>query len=163
VSTTSTVTAPLSTAEKSPASSLTTKSSSTTEWPWPSSPSGRSRRRLPIAHLAAPVVVELRPPLPSNRPSASIATCSRAALTQPARPNLSDYFTAEAIADFQSSLAPLGDPLTFHQTSEQLRGGMTSVPSRSSTPASASPSPPTPTPTANWTVPDRSGGVAHSI
>jgi len=40
-------------------------------------------------------------------------------------PNLSDYFTAEALADFQSSLAPLGEPLSFHQTGESLRGGMT--------------------------------------
>ncbi len=40
-------------------------------------------------------------------------------------PNLSDYFTAEALADFQSSLAPLGEPLTFHQAREELRGGMT--------------------------------------
>ena len=40
-------------------------------------------------------------------------------------PNLSDYFTPEALADFQSSLAPLGEPLTFRQMSEQLRGGMT--------------------------------------
>lgn len=40
-------------------------------------------------------------------------------------PNLSDYFTAEALADFQSSLAPLGEPLTFRKTSEELRGGMT--------------------------------------
>ncbi len=40
-------------------------------------------------------------------------------------PNLSDYFTPEALADFRDSLAPLGEPLTFHQTSEQLRGGMT--------------------------------------
>jgi hypothetical protein len=40
-------------------------------------------------------------------------------------PNLSDYFTAEALADFQTSLAPLGEPLTFHQTREELRGGMT--------------------------------------
>jgi D-alanyl-D-alanine carboxypeptidase len=40
-------------------------------------------------------------------------------------PNLSDYFTPEALADFQSSLAPLGEPLTFHQTRETLRGGMT--------------------------------------
>src|ERR1700722_5910862 len=39
-------------------------------------------------------------------------------------PNLSDYFTPEAIADFQQSLAPLGEPLTFRQTSESLRGGM---------------------------------------
>jgi D-alanyl-D-alanine carboxypeptidase len=40
-------------------------------------------------------------------------------------PNLSDYFTPEALADFQSSLAPLGEPLSFHQAGEQLRGGMT--------------------------------------
>jgi D-alanyl-D-alanine carboxypeptidase len=40
-------------------------------------------------------------------------------------PNLSDYFTAEALADFQSSLTPLGEPLSFRQTGESLRGGMT--------------------------------------
>jgi CubicO group peptidase (beta-lactamase class C family) len=40
-------------------------------------------------------------------------------------PNLSDYFTAEALADFQESLAPLGEPLTFRQSREELRGGMT--------------------------------------
>jgi CubicO group peptidase (beta-lactamase class C family) len=40
-------------------------------------------------------------------------------------PNLSDYFTPEALADFQTSLAPLGEPLTFRQTSTELRGGMT--------------------------------------
>jgi CubicO group peptidase (beta-lactamase class C family) len=40
-------------------------------------------------------------------------------------PNLSDYFTAEAVADFQASLAPLGEPLSFKQVRETLRGGMT--------------------------------------
>ena len=40
-------------------------------------------------------------------------------------PNLSDYFTPQAISDFQSSLAPLGDPLSLRQTNEELRGGMT--------------------------------------
>src|SRR5580658_5323127 len=40
-------------------------------------------------------------------------------------PNLSDYFTPEALSDFESSLAPLGEPLSFHQGGEQLRGGMT--------------------------------------
>jgi D-alanyl-D-alanine carboxypeptidase len=40
-------------------------------------------------------------------------------------PNLSDYFTPQAIADFQSSLAPLGEPLSLSQSSEELRGGMT--------------------------------------
>jgi D-alanyl-D-alanine carboxypeptidase len=40
-------------------------------------------------------------------------------------PNLSDYFTPEALSDFQSSLAPLGEPLSFRQASTELRGGMT--------------------------------------
>jgi len=40
-------------------------------------------------------------------------------------PNLSDYFTPQAIADFQSSLVPLGEPLSIRQTHEELRGGMT--------------------------------------
>jgi len=40
-------------------------------------------------------------------------------------PNLSDYFSAQALADFKDSLGPLGEPLTFRQTGEMLRGGMT--------------------------------------
>ena len=40
-------------------------------------------------------------------------------------PNLNDYFDAQAVADFRDSLAPLGEPLTFRQVSESLRGGMT--------------------------------------
>ena len=40
-------------------------------------------------------------------------------------PNLNDYFDAQAVADFKSSLAPLGEPLTFRQVHEELRGGMT--------------------------------------
>ena len=40
-------------------------------------------------------------------------------------PNLNDYFTPQAIADFQSSLAPLGEPLSLRQTRQALRGGMT--------------------------------------
>jgi CubicO group peptidase (beta-lactamase class C family) len=40
-------------------------------------------------------------------------------------PNLSDYFTPQAVADFRSSLAPLGEPLSLRQTGEELRGGMT--------------------------------------
>ncbi len=39
--------------------------------------------------------------------------------------NLSDYFSAQIVADFQTSLAPLGEPLRFHQTHVELRGGMT--------------------------------------
>ena len=40
-------------------------------------------------------------------------------------PNLSDYFTAEAIDDFRISLAPLGEPVSIRQIGEELRGGMT--------------------------------------
>jgi CubicO group peptidase (beta-lactamase class C family) len=40
-------------------------------------------------------------------------------------PNLSDYFDAQTVADFKNSLGPLGEPLTFRQTGESLRGGMT--------------------------------------
>jgi hypothetical protein len=40
-------------------------------------------------------------------------------------PNLNDYFTEQTVADFRDSLAPLGEPLTFKQDHEALRGGMT--------------------------------------
>ena len=40
-------------------------------------------------------------------------------------PNLNAYFDAQTIADYQDSLGPLGEPLTFRQVHEALRGGMT--------------------------------------
>jgi D-alanyl-D-alanine carboxypeptidase len=40
-------------------------------------------------------------------------------------PNLNDYFDAQTLADFRDSLGPLGEPLSFSQTREALRGGMT--------------------------------------
>jgi D-alanyl-D-alanine carboxypeptidase len=40
-------------------------------------------------------------------------------------PNLNDYFSAQTVADFRDSLGPLGEPLTFKQAAEELRGGMT--------------------------------------
>jgi len=40
-------------------------------------------------------------------------------------PNLNDYFDAQTVADFHDSLAPLGEPISFTQTRERLRGGMT--------------------------------------
>jgi D-alanyl-D-alanine carboxypeptidase len=40
-------------------------------------------------------------------------------------PNLDGYFDAQTVADFKSSLGPLGEPLTFRQTDSSLRGGMT--------------------------------------
>ncbi len=38
--------------------------------------------------------------------------------------NANAYFTADALKDFQSSLAPLGKPAAFGQSSQSLRGGM---------------------------------------
>ncbi|MDR3792244.1 MAG: serine hydrolase [Terracidiphilus sp.] len=40
-------------------------------------------------------------------------------------PNLSDYFTPEALADYKASLAPLGEPASIRQTAKEDRGGMT--------------------------------------
>jgi CubicO group peptidase (beta-lactamase class C family) len=79
-----------------------------------------------IAHLAAPEVAGY-PLSDSEKQALSIfhdlqqGRIDRSLLA----PNLNDYFTAEAIADFQSSLAPLGDPISFRQSGEERRGGMT--------------------------------------
>jgi CubicO group peptidase (beta-lactamase class C family) len=79
-----------------------------------------------IARLAVPVVLGTPPTAPEQQAIGIYRGLQHGGIDRTLlAPNLSDYFTAEAIADFQSSLAPLGDPLTFHQTSEQLRGGMT--------------------------------------
>ena len=40
-------------------------------------------------------------------------------------PNLNDYFSEQTVKDFRDSLGPLGEPLTFKQAAEELRGGMT--------------------------------------
>jgi CubicO group peptidase (beta-lactamase class C family) len=80
-----------------------------------------------IAHLAAPTVLSA-----SYGPGSETQAISIYHSLQQGRidrtllaPNLSDYFTPEALADFQASLAPLGEPLSFYQTREELRGGMT--------------------------------------
>ena len=79
-----------------------------------------------IAELAAPLVAGY----PLNAPEQQALSIYRG-LQQGhidrslLAPNLSDYFTAEAIADFQSSLAPLGEPLSLRQTHSEERGGMT--------------------------------------
>jgi len=79
-----------------------------------------------IARLAAPVVAEY-PLSDAEKQAVAIfhdlqqGRIDRSLLA----PNLSDYFTAEALADIRASMAPLGEPLTFHQTSTEQRGGMT--------------------------------------
>jgi D-alanyl-D-alanine carboxypeptidase len=79
-----------------------------------------------IARLTAPAVAEFPLTAPEQQAldiyrGLQLGKIDRTMLA----PNLNDYFTAEAIADFQSSLAPLGEPLTFKQTGQALRGGMT--------------------------------------
>jgi D-alanyl-D-alanine carboxypeptidase len=80
-----------------------------------------------IARMAAPAVLGSESGTPSERQALAIyrdlqqGRIDRSLLA----PNLSDYFTQEALDDFRTSLAPLGEPLSFLETSEQLRGGMT--------------------------------------
>jgi CubicO group peptidase (beta-lactamase class C family) len=79
-----------------------------------------------ITKLALPVL-EGTPPTPAEQQAIDIfhglqqGRIDRSLLA----PNLSDYFTPEAVADFQASLAPLDEPLSFKQVRESLRGGMT--------------------------------------
>jgi D-alanyl-D-alanine carboxypeptidase len=79
-----------------------------------------------IVKLALPVVEDTAP-TPAEQQAVDIyrglqqGRIDRSLLA----PNLSDYFSPEALADFQSSLAPLGEPLSFKQMRESLRGGMT--------------------------------------
>jgi CubicO group peptidase (beta-lactamase class C family) len=79
-----------------------------------------------IAHLATPVVAEF-PPSDAEKQAIAIfhdlqkGHIDRSLLA----PNLSDYFTPEALTDYRESLAPLGEPLTFHQVTTEQRGGMT--------------------------------------
>jgi CubicO group peptidase (beta-lactamase class C family) len=87
-----------------------------------------------IASLAAPLVAGV-PAAPSEQPRLNSqeqqvleiyrglqqGRIDRALLA----PNLSGYFTPQALADFQSSLAPLGEPISLSQTRSELRGGMT--------------------------------------
>ncbi len=79
-----------------------------------------------IAHLAAPVVAGYPLTAPEQQALDIYYGLQQGRIDRSLlAPNLSDYFTPEALADFQSSLAPLGEPLTFKQVGDQLRGGMT--------------------------------------
>ncbi|MGP8175717.1 MAG: serine hydrolase domain-containing protein [Terracidiphilus sp.] len=79
-----------------------------------------------IARLAAPAVLNAPASAPEQQTLAIYHGLQQGRIDRTLlSPNLSDYFTPEALADFQSSLAPLGEPLSFHQTATELRGGMT--------------------------------------
>lgn len=80
-----------------------------------------------IARLAAPAVLGSDVGTPAERQALAIyrdlekGQIDRSLLA----PNLSDYFTPEALDDFRTSLGPLGEPLSLQQAGESLRGGMT--------------------------------------
>ena len=79
-----------------------------------------------IARLAAPAVAEFPLSAPEEQAVNLYRGLQQGKIDRSLlAPNLNDYFTTEAIADFQSSLGPLGEPLNFKQTDESLRGGMT--------------------------------------
>ncbi len=79
-----------------------------------------------IARLAAPAVAEFPLTAPEQQALDLYRGLQQGKIDRTLlAPNLNDYFTAEAIEDYQQSLAPLGEPLTFKQTRETLRGGMT--------------------------------------
>jgi CubicO group peptidase (beta-lactamase class C family) len=79
-----------------------------------------------IARLAAPAVLAAPATAPEQQAIAIYHGLQTGRIDRTLlAPNLSDYFTPEALADFQTSLAPLGEPLTFRQSSTELRGGMT--------------------------------------
>jgi CubicO group peptidase (beta-lactamase class C family) len=79
-----------------------------------------------IAHLAAPVVAGYPLTAPEQQALDIYHGLQQGRIDRSLlAPNLSDYFTPEALADFQSSLAPLGEPLACKQVGDQLRGGMT--------------------------------------
>jgi CubicO group peptidase (beta-lactamase class C family) len=79
-----------------------------------------------IARLAAPAVLNAPASAPEQQALAIYHGLQQGRIDRTLlAPNLSDYFTPEALADFESSLAPLGEPLTFHQAATELRGGMT--------------------------------------
>jgi CubicO group peptidase (beta-lactamase class C family) len=79
-----------------------------------------------IAKLVAPAMLAVAPTVPEQQAVAIYRDLQQGRIDRSLlAPNLNDYFTAEAISDYQSSLAALGDPLTLNQTREELRGGMT--------------------------------------
>ena len=79
-----------------------------------------------IAKLVAPLVAGFPRSAPEQQALAIYRSLQQGRIDRSLlAPNLNDYFTPEAVADFQSSLAPLGEPLSLRQTREELRGGMT--------------------------------------
>ncbi len=79
-----------------------------------------------IAHLIAPLIAGYQQNPAEEQALAIYRSLQHGQLDRSLlSSNLNAYFTPEAIADFESSLGPLGEPLSFRQTATELRGGMT--------------------------------------
>ena len=80
-----------------------------------------------IAAQLAPIVLGSPMHTPAETRALAILTGLQAGHID--RTQLTDfcsaYFDAQALADFASSLAPLGEPVSIRQATEELRGGMT--------------------------------------
>lgn len=91
---------------------------------------GETNAHSEVARMIEGLVLA-RPPEPPGAPSLEAVKrvfrdlqqgkLDRSMLTS----DLDYYFTKQAVADFESSLKGLGDPIEFRQTSSQERGGMT--------------------------------------
>ena len=79
-----------------------------------------------IASLAAPLVAGYPLTAPEQQALGIYRSLQKGKIDRSLlAPNLSDYFTPEAITDYQTSLAPLGEPLSLRQVHTEQRGGMT--------------------------------------
>jgi hypothetical protein len=83
-----------------------------------------------IAHAVTPLVLNVEDKPETNQPeqqARAILTglqqgkIDRSLFTE----NCNAYFSEQALGDFESSLKGFGAPSVFHQTAEELRGGMT--------------------------------------
>jgi CubicO group peptidase (beta-lactamase class C family) len=76
---------------------------------------------LPSTQPAAPAADTLQPKLKSILDGLQQGTIDRSLFT----PDANDYFSADALADFKSTLAPLGSIASIARLGSHLRGGMT--------------------------------------
>lgn len=79
-----------------------------------------------IAGLVTPVVAGIPPSAEEKQALAIYRGLQKGEIDRTLlAPNLNDYFSAQALADFRDSLGPLGEPISLKEARSGLRGGMT--------------------------------------
>jgi D-alanyl-D-alanine carboxypeptidase len=82
-----------------------------------------------IARRITPIVLGLAGPKPTKEEARALTIFNGLADGRIDRNQFTDYcnayFSQQTLQDFASSLKPLGEPLSFQQTTEEGRGGMT--------------------------------------